>query len=261
MSFLAAFSPGFGSFSSSMFGSTFASSFASAHPSVHQSFLTVAGIVASVDWASISPVLVVASMLRLGTPIVYAALGETFAQRSGVINIGIEGVLLTGCCIAAVMSYATHSILAGFIGAMAAGMALTSLISLLVLRYKADQIVVGVGVNLVALGVTTLVAQSKPQLNDVTALRVWRIPLLKDLPWVGRALFQQKLSVYILFFVIAAATILLNRTAWGLRVKASGETPAAADAAGIVVNRIRFQAMLVSPKTWWPDGDLSPSSP
>jgi general nucleoside transport system permease protein len=89
------------------------------------------------------------------------------------------------------------------------------------------------------------VAQSKPELNNVDALRVWRIPFLKDLPWFGRALFQQKLSVYLLFFVIAGATIALNRTAWGLRVKASGETPAAADAAGIVVNRIRYQAMLV----------------
>ena len=215
-------------------------------PTSFTSFATsLPALLASIDWASISPVLVVASMLRLGTPIVYAALGETFAQRSGVINIGIEGVLLTGCCVSAVFSYITHSIFAGFVGAMLAGMALTSLISLLVLRYKADQIVVGVGVNLVALGVTTLVAQSKPELNDVTALRVWRIPFLKDLPWVGRALFQQKLSVYLLFFVIIAATVLLNRTSWGLRVKASGETPAAADAAGIVVNRIRFQAMLV----------------
>ena len=203
------------------------------------------GVLGAIDWASVSPMLIVASMLRLGTPLVYVALGETFAQRSGVINIGIEGVMLTGCCVAAATSFLTKSVPLGFIGAMVGGMALTALISLLVLRYKADQIVVGVGVNLAVLGLTTVVAKQKPELNDVTALRVWRIPGLKDLPFFGRAVFQQKLSVYILFLVVIGCSVLLNRTAWGLRVKASGETPAAADAAGVVVNRTRLQAMLV----------------
>lgn len=205
----------------------------------------MSGVLAAIDWSAISPMLLVASMLRLGTPIVYTALGETFAQRAGVINIGIEGVMLTGCCVAAAMSYATGSVLLGFLAAIIGSAMLTSLISLLVLRYKADQIVVGVGINLTALGITTIVAKQKPALNDVNALRIWRLPILKDLPFFGRAVFQQKASVYLLFFVVIGASLLLNRTAWGLRVKATGETPAAADAAGIVVNRIRFQAMLV----------------
>ena len=202
-------------------------------------------IIAGIDWGSISPMLIVASMLRLGTPIVYVALGEAFSQRSGVINIGIEGVMLTGCCVGAAVSFLTGNVLFGFLGAIAGSMALMSLIALLVLRYRADQIVVGVGVNLAALGVTTIVAKQKPALNNVAALRVWRVPGLKDLPFVGRAVFQQKVSVYLLFVVIAAATLVLNRTSWGLRVKAVGESPAAADAAGVVVNRIRLQAMLV----------------
>ena len=209
-------------------------------------FHGLAVILGGIDWALVSPALIVASMLRLGTPLVYVALGETFAQRSGVINIGIEGVMLTGCCVAASASFLTGNVVLGFVAAVLGGMLLTAFISLLVLRYKADQIVVGVGVNLAALGITTIAAKQKPELNDVAALKRFAVPILKDIPFFGRAVFQtNKLSVYILFFVIAGASILLNRTAWGLRVKASGETPAAADAAGIVVNRIRLQAMLV----------------
>jgi general nucleoside transport system permease protein len=202
-------------------------------------------VLASIDWASISPVLIVASMLRLGTPIVFASLGETFSQRAGVINIGIEGVMLSSCCVAATASYVTGSVLAGFVGAVIGGIGVMAVTAVLVLRYRADQIVVGVGINLAALGVTTIAAKQKPELNNVDALRVWRIPVLKDLPFIGRAVFQQKPSVYVLFVVVVAATALLNRTSWGLRVKASGETPAAADAAGVTVTRIRLQAMLL----------------
>jgi general nucleoside transport system permease protein len=202
-------------------------------------------VLTTIQWASISPILIVASMLRLGTPIVYTALGETFSQRAGVINIGIEGVMLSGCCVAAAASHLTGSVVAGFVGAIVGGIVVMAITALLVLRYQADQIVVGVGVNLAALGVTTIAAKQKPQLNNVEALRVWRIPVLRDLPLVGRALFQQKPSVYLLFLVVVAAAVLLNRTAWGLRIKASGETPAAADAAGVAVTRIRLQAMLL----------------
>ncbi len=206
----------------------------------------MSAIIASIDWSVVSPVLLLASVLRIGTPIAFVALGETFSQRSGVINIGIEGVMLSGACVAAVVSLATENPWLGFLGAAVACMVIMSIIAGLVLVLKANQIVTGVGVNLVAVGITTIVAKRiGSDLGNVNALRPWRIPGLKDLPWIGRIVFQSKSSVYLLFIVAVLCSLLLNRTAWGLRVKAVGETPAAADAGGIVVNRVRLQAMLV----------------
>ena len=202
-------------------------------------------MIGAIDWAAISPVALLAATLRYGTPIAYVALGESVSQRSGVINIGIEGVMLSSCCMAASVSLITGSVWLGFLGGIVGGMLVMALIALLVLVFQSDQIVTGVGVNLVALGLTTIAVKAKPTLNDAPSLRVWRIGGLKDLPVVGKLLFQQRSSVYLLLPVVLLCVFLMNRTSWGLRVKAVGETPAAADAAGIVVNRIRFHAMLV----------------
>jgi general nucleoside transport system permease protein len=202
-------------------------------------------VLGAIDWGSISPVLLLASMLRFAAPLTFVALGETFSQRAGVINIGIEGVMLAGCCIAAAVSYNTGSVLAGFLGAIVGGMVVMALVAFLVLTLQARQIVIGVGVNLAALGLTTIAVKNVPSLNSVEGLRRWDLPGLADLPVLGKMMFQQKAQVYLMVPVAIACSLLMNRTAWGLRVKAAGETPAAADAAGIVVNRIRLQAMLL----------------
>ena len=203
-------------------------------------------ISASIDWESVTLVGLLAPTIRYGTPIAFASLGESFSQRAGVINIGIEGVMLSGACTGAVVSLASGNVLLGFFAAMFASVAVMAAIAGLVLALRANQIVVGVGVNLAALGVTTIVAKRiGSDLTNVAALRPIRIPGLKDLPWVGEILFRSKATVYVLVVVVIGCSLLLNKTAWGLRVKAVGEMPAAADAAGIVVNRVRLQAMLL----------------
>jgi general nucleoside transport system permease protein len=200
---------------------------------------------AGIDWSSVTIAGLLAPTIRYGTPIAYAALGETFSQRAGVINIGIEGVMLSGSCIGAVISLATGNVVLGFLAAIVGAMIVMTLIALLVLFLKADQIVVGVGLNLGALGITTIVAKRiGSDLTNVPALRPWKISGLKNLPWIGEVFFRSKATVYLLVPIVILCSLLLNHTSWGLRVKAVGETPAAADSAGVVVNRVRLHAML-----------------
>jgi general nucleoside transport system permease protein len=209
---------------------------------IGQSFLHSAHVVAAIDWGSVNASLLIGQALRLGVLVAFVALGETFSQRAGVINIGVEGVFLSTCCAAAVVSYLGFGLFAAFIGAALVGMAVMALIAFVVLRLQADQIVTGFGINLVALGVTTVVVKAKPALNAVDGLHILR-PFGRH--GVLADVFSQKLSVYLIVPVAIVAALLLNRSSWGLRVKAVGETPAAADAAGVRVNTIRLQAMLV----------------
>lgn len=199
-------------------------------------------VLAGIDWGSISVPLLIGQALRLGVLVAFVALGETFSQRSGVINIGVEGVFLSTCCVAAVVSYLGWGTIPGFVVAAIAGMAIMAIIAFVVLRLQADQIVTGFGINLVALGITTVVVKAKPALNSVPGLKILR-PFGRDGSLAQ--IFSQKWSVFLIIPVAVFASTLLNRTAWGLRVKAVGETPAAADAAGLRVNAIRLQAMLV----------------
>jgi general nucleoside transport system permease protein len=180
--------------------------------------------------------------LRLGVLIAFVALGETVSQRAGVINIGIEGVFLSSACAAAVAAYLGWGVFGGFAAAIACGMAVMALIALLVLVLKADQIVTGFGLNLVALGITTVIVKSVPDLNAVDGLTVKR-PFGRG-GWLPD-LFSQKMSVFLIVPVVAVLWFVLMRTAWGLRVKSVGESPAAADAAGLSVNRVRLQALLL----------------
>lgn len=145
-------------------------------------------MIAAIDWSAVTIVGLLAPTLRYGTPIAFTALGESISQRAGVINIGIEGVMLSGCCIGAVTSLATGNVVLGILGAMVGCMLVMALVAGLVLTLKADQIVVGVGVNLAALGATTIVAKRVgSDLTNVHPLRPWKIPGLRNLPTWGRS--------------------------------------------------------------------------
>lgn len=204
--------------------------------------LVIANVIGTFDWSSINLFKLLGQAVRLGVLVAFVALGETFSQRAGVINIGVEGVFLSTCCVAAVVSFLGLGILLGFFGAALAGMAVMALIAFVVLRLQADQIVTGFGINLVALGITTVVVKAKPDLNSVPGLSILR-PFGREGALAD--IFSQKWSVFLIIPVAMIASFVLNRTAWGLRLKAVGETPAAADAAGIRVNVVRLQAMLL----------------
>ena len=186
-------------------------------------------------------------MLILTTPVLFAAIGELISERAGVLNVGLEGMMVSGAFVAYLAVWKLHSLPLGVILGMCGGMVFGVVMALLAIEARADQVVAGVGVNLMAIGVTSyLFQQIFGGGAQVVVKRVGdlRIPLLADIPTVGPALFDHDPFVYLAFLLVPACWFLLYRTKWGLAIRACGEMPAAADTAGISVRRVRWAAVL-----------------
>ncbi len=189
----------------------------------------------------------IASALRLAVPIMVAAIGETISERAGVLNIGLEGMMLTGALAGVLGSHWSGSAWIGVVVAMLAAMAIALPHGYLSINLGGDQIVSGVGLNLVALGLTTFVNRDvfgtdQPQVAHFDPLNV---PVLSHLPVLGKAVFQQEVLVYLAPLIALAAWYLLFRTRWGLHWRAAGEDPAGLDSTGVSVVRSRWGALLV----------------
>jgi simple sugar transport system permease protein len=189
-----------------------------------------------------------AAAVRLATPILLASLGELLAERAGILNIGIEGMMLVGGLGGFLGSYGSGSPWIGVLAGMAAGIALAILFAYLTITLAANQIVCGIMVNLLAIGVTgfghrvifgmTTVIPSAPSLVD------WHIPGFAEIPVLGPILFQQNPLVYVGFALVFACWFMLFRTTWGLKIRAVGEYPIAADSLGVNVHIVRYAAVL-----------------
>lgn len=190
-----------------------------------------------------------AATLALATPLILAAMGELISQRAGVLNVGLEGMMLCGAFAAFLTMWKTDSYLLGLLGGIAAGMALAAVMAVLTLKARADQIVAGVGLGILAIGLTSFVFEeiflSKPQVVLPVPEAV-AIPLLSDLPGIGEAAFDQSALVYVSWIVVALVWFLLYRTTWGLALRAAGENPAAAETAGISVVKVRCLGILAA---------------
>lgn len=190
-----------------------------------------------------------AASVRLSTPLLFAATGELVAERTGILNIGLEGMMLAGAFFAYLVGYLTESLWLGLLAGAGAGVAIALPMALLSINARADQIVIGVGLNLLALGVTTFVfrevfaGQPEAHLDRPEPIA---LPLLSGLPVLGRALFTQTILVYLALVGVAAVGFVLYRTRAGLAIRAAGEVPAAADTAGVRVERIRWVGTLVA---------------
>jgi simple sugar transport system permease protein len=164
-------------------------------------------------------------------------------ERSGIINIAIEGQLLFGAFMAALAASALHTPWAGLVAAPIAGAFIGGLLALFAVRYWVDQIVVGVVLNVLVIGLTGFlfgtVFKSHPELNQPPGFDQVPIPVLSKIPVLGPVLFNHTPLVYILFVVVAVLHVMLYKSRWGLRVRAVGEHPKAADTVGIKVNRTR----------------------
>lgn len=174
-----------------------------------------------------------ASTLRVSTPLIFAALGGMFSERSGVINIALEGLMLIGAFGAAVGTYASHSPWLGSAAGMGAGLLLAALYGLFVIRLRANQIVAGTAINMLALGLTPFLCKI---LYDVTG-QTPAIPLAERF---------QAAPLYLSWIVVALCWLWLKYSRGGLWVSFAGEHPEALDAAGIRVNRVRWAAVLAS---------------
>ncbi|KQV06068.1 ABC transporter permease [Leifsonia sp. Root112D2] len=183
--------------------------------------------------------------VSLSVPLVFGALGGVISERAGVVNIAIEGQLLAGAFVSAVVASVTHNVFAGLVGAMVAGVLVSFVLGAFAIKYLVDQVIVGVVLNVLVTGLTSflfsqVLSANTPLLNDPPRLSRLPIPLLSDIPVVGQVLFNQSLIVYLMYLAVFLVWFGLFRTRWGLRMRAVGEHPTAADTVGINVTGTRF---------------------
>jgi simple sugar transport system permease protein len=192
-------------------------------------------------------VAILSSGVALMVPILWAALGEVINEKAGVLNIGIEGVMLFGAAVAALVFRGTHSFLLAGLAAIPTGLLCGAVLSYLYVRRGTDQIVTGLMFNLAALGLTTILYEKfLTGAGQVTSLGNISIPLLRDIPIAGPVLFEQKLLVYLAIVAAAVIFYLLRRSWFGVYITAVGEKPLVADTAGLDVYRLRSAALLAS---------------
>jgi general nucleoside transport system permease protein len=206
--------------------------------------------------SDIAHVLVTADLWRAALEaavlLLLPALGGVISERSGVVNIAMEGMMLTGAFFAVVADLAWHNPWLGALIGIVAGGLMALIHAVVSIRFRADQIVSGIAINIFAAGLTLFLVQRIYGLQDVghvgqsSLLPYVNIPLVDQIPFVGRVLFQQNVVVYAAIVLLVVVQIVLFRTRLGLRIRAVGEHPQAADTAGINVYAIRYGAVITS---------------
>lgn len=210
-------------------------------------------VVAFLTWASRGRSLSLLGMLQSSVlrsvPIAFGALSGVLCERSGVINIGIEGMLLAGAFAGSVAASITGSLWVGLIAGAVIGGLVAALLALLSIRYLVDQIIAGTVINILALGLTSFLAaqflQRNPDLNSPGRFQNIGLPGLSQIPVLGPILFDNNIFVYLLIGIVIAMYFGLFRTRWGLRVRAVGEHPRAADTVGIRVLFTRYRNVIL----------------
>lgn len=191
-----------------------------------------------------------AAALRMATPIAFASLGGIFSERVGIINIGLEGIMLTSAFSGVAVSYFTSNPWLGVLAAVLVGGLLGLFHAVLTVKFGGNHIVSGTGINIFATGFTAYMSQiiwgSRGASESVRGLKAVSIPLLKDIPVVGGIIGTHTPLVYILLVVAVISHVVLFKTPFGLRIRAVGEHPAAADTAGVDVFRIKYLCVMVS---------------
>ncbi len=193
---------------------------------------------------------VLAATIRFATPLVFAALGGMFSERSGVVNIGLEGLMLIGAFAGVVGAFLSGSAWVGLLFAVGAGLLFALVHAVMCVTFEADQIISGTAINLLALGGTAflmvIVFGQGGTSPDVEKFDPIAIPLLSQIPVIGSALFDQSLLVYLMYATVPIAFFVLFRTPFGLRLRATGEVPEAVDTAGVSVARMRYYGVALS---------------
>ncbi|WFR84803.1 ABC transporter permease [Arthrobacter sp. Y-9] len=186
-----------------------------------------------------------AGSVTLAVPLVFGSLSGVLCERVGVVNIAIEGQLLGGAFTAALVGSVTHNAFAGLLAAAVAGALVSMVLAVFSIRYLVNQIIVGVVLNVLVSGLTgfffsTLMQSDPEKLNSPAHLPVIEIPVLSSIPLIGPILFKQSIIGYLMYVAVFVVWVGLFKTKWGLRVRAVGEHPQAADTLGINVNATRF---------------------
>ena len=191
-----------------------------------------------------------AAALRMATPIAYASLGGIFSERVGVMNIGLEGMMLLSAFTGVAVTYYTANPWLGVLGAVLVGGLMGLFHAILTVKFAGDQIVSGTGINIFAMGFTAYMSQiiwgSRGASDSVTGIKAVTIPLLRQVPVLGAILGKHSPLVYIMLAVTVISYIVLFKTPLGLRIRAVGEHPTAAETAGIDVYRVKYLCVTLS---------------
>lgn len=189
---------------------------------------------------------VFASAIRLATPYLLAAIGETFSQRSGVLNLGVDGIMLLGAFFSFWAVFATGNLLFGVAVALFVGGVMGLAMAFISVTLQAEQGISGIGVYLFGLGFSELLFQriiGTPK--SVEGFQRLSIPFLSDIPVIGEIFFNHNLLVYVAFALVPISAFIFNRTTFGLNIRAVGQNPEAADAMGVNVARVRYSTVII----------------
>ena len=220
-----------------------------ATPRWYVAIFAVLVVVGFLAWAAAGHSLPITGMLvqslALSTPLIFGALGGVISERVGIVNVAIEGQLLAGAFVSAVVASVTQSVVAGVIASMVAGVLVSFVLGAFSIKYAVNQVIVGIVLNGLVLALTTFLYQTvlvnnADVLNSPPLLHSIPIPGLVLIPVLGPLLFDQTIIVYLMYVAVIMVFFGLFRTRWGLRVRSVGEHPQAADTVGINVNRTRF---------------------
>ena len=184
---------------------------------------------------------ILASGIRLSTPYLFASLGETFGQKSGVLNLGVEGIMLLGAFAAFYTTFITENLWLGLLAAIIVGGIMGLAVAVISVTLKAEQGISGIGIYLFGLGMSELLfRKTLGTVEIVSGFSSIYIPLLSDIPIVGEIFFQQNLLVYFAYIMVPVSWFVLSKTTLGLKIRAVGENPEAADTLGVSVSGVRY---------------------
>lgn len=188
------------------------------------------------------------SDIMTATPLLITALGAVYSERAGILNIGNEGLMLTGAFFGATVSWITGSAFVGAVAAMAAAMVLNLILAFFVITVKANQVVAGLAINTLASGLTVtlnrLIFGVSTTVPKIDVFDKVAIPGLCKIPVIGEAFFNQSLVVYLTYLLVPVLAFVLKRTNIGLKIRSVGEHPQACDTVGISVTGVRYGTML-----------------
>lgn len=206
-------------------------------------------LVGFLTWAAANATIPIPGLLvgtvGLSVPLIFGALGGVISERVGVVNVAIEGQLLAGAFVSAVVASVTQQPLLGLAAATIAGVLVSFVLAAFSIKYLVDQVIVGVVLNVLVVGLTsflfsTLLSPNRELLNTPPRFERINIPLLSEIPILGPVLFRQTIIVYLMYIAVAVVWFALFKTRWGLRLRAVGEHPQAGDTVGINVTGTRF---------------------
>lgn len=189
---------------------------------------------------------IITSGIRLATPYLFAAIGEMFGQLSGVLNLGVDGIMLMGAFSGFYVAYISGNPWLGLLAAILVGGLMGLAMAVISVTFKAEQGISGIGLYLFGLGVSDLLfEQTLGTVKTVSGFRQVYIPFLSDIPYLGEILFRQNIIVYAAFVLVPISWFILNKTTWGLKIKSVGQNPAAADTMGVSVTLVRYVAVIL----------------